>query len=231
MRRGLFITGTDTGVGKTMVTAALAAFLRQEGKDVGVMKPVQTGSQRDGSDALLLQKAAGVNDELSLVCPYSFREPVAPMVAAEGQGMAIELATILSAFDRLAGRRQLMLVEGVGGLLCPLSPTLFVSDLVEALELPLLVVARGGLGTINHALLTLRAAQDLKVELAGLVVCHTEPAQDLAARTNAAVLKRLCRAPLWGEIPYQPSIGSMGGPVLALVARNHLNTGLLFEYC
>lgn len=235
-RKGLFVTGTDTGVGKTLVAAALAALLCEQRKDVGVMKPVETGDQGDRSDAAFLQRAAGVIDDMRLICPYSFPQAVAPMVAAEGQGMAIELATILSAFDQLAWRHNLMLVEGVGGLLCPLSPTLFVSDLAEALGLPLLVVARGGLGTINHTLLTLRAAEALTVELAGLVICHTEPAQDLAARTNATVIKRLCQVPIWGEIPYEPGHGPLSGGArsqefLADLARKYLNISQVFEYC
>jgi len=220
--RGFFITGTDTGVGKTVVACALAAWYRHRGYDVGVMKPVATGGRwlREGSagrwisdDARQLVRAAGVSDPWSLVNPVCFQEPLAPFTAALRARTPIQLRPIVDAFRRLAARHDVLIVEGVGGLLVPLTPTVTVADLARRLGLPLLVVARPGLGTLNHTLLTLHGAKTLGLAVHGIVVNHAQkPPQDamarLAQQTNSSILRRLTRVPLVGVVPFHARRGS-----------------------
>jgi dethiobiotin synthetase len=155
--RGFFVSGTDTGVGKTVASCALVQGLRARGIDVGVMKPIETGVGSDGPlDAQALREAAGVEDSLGEICPLQFALPAAPNVAAAAEGRGIDLAFLLRSFDALAARHDVMVVEGAGGLLVPTADTCDMGDLARQFELELIVVARMGLGTINHTLLTLR---------------------------------------------------------------------------
>lgn len=164
MMKSYFITGTDTGVGKTVVTALLAALYRRAGVDVGVMKPVETGvdplcDSTAASDARFLLEAAESGDALEEAAPYRFKTPASPYFAARAEGRPVEPARLLTAFRSLSGKHEAVLVEGVGGLAVPLAPGFLVLDLAAAFGLPLIVVARTSLGTLNHTLLTLQAAQ------------------------------------------------------------------------
>ena len=152
--RGCFITGTDTGVGKTLVTAALAACLAQRGLSVGVMKPVETGyggEGASGSDAARLYAAAGMTDPVEAMSPYRFPDPLAPLDAARRTGTIIRVDRILAAFRVLAARHSLMLVEGAGGVRVPLSDKADMRDLIERLGLPVVVVGRTAIGKIGRA--------------------------------------------------------------------------------
>ncbi|MEI6306350.1 MAG: dethiobiotin synthase, partial [Deltaproteobacteria bacterium] len=154
MERGIFITGTDTGVGKSIVAATLARLLCLNGVNVGVMKPVTAGCREDygrlvSDDAMLLCKAAGVN-YCEDIAPYRLKEPLAPAEAARIDGLRIDFSKILEAYGRLSSEHDFMIVEGVGGLMVPLAGGLLVADLARELALKLLVVARPDLGTINH---------------------------------------------------------------------------------
>jgi len=203
---GIFITGTDTGVGKTIVSAALAFVLRGRGVRVGVMKPVTSGCiERDGllvsEDAELLAAGAGitVTDE---VAPYLLREPVAPAVAAEKEGVRIEFSRILAAYHRLADSYDFVIVEGAGGLMVPLAGGLLVADLAKLLALPLLVVARPSLGTVNHTLLTCFAARQLELPVRGVVVNNFPEKPGLAESTAPHMIDSLSGAPLLGRFPH-----------------------------
>ena len=205
MAEGIFITGTDTGVGKTIVSTALAILLRQKGVKVGVMKPVTSGCHEvDGrlvsEDAELLAAGAGipVSDE---VAPYLLREPAAPSAAAEKDGVRIEFSRILAAYHRLADSHDFIIVEGAGGLMVPLTGGLLVADLVKLLALPLLVVARPDLGTINHTLLTCFAARQLDLDVRGVVVNGYPEQPDLAVSSAPHMIDSLSGAPLLGRFP------------------------------
>jgi len=220
---GLFITGTDTEVGKTVVTAALAAAFRRRGLSVGVMKPVATGCARQGGrlvseDAELLARAAGSEDPMELVCPYRFEPPVAPAVVSS----SISLDRIEQAFHTLAARHDVMLVEGIGGLLVPLNAGWTVADLARRLRLPLLVVARAELGTINHTLLTLEAAGSNGLEVAGMVFNQRSGRPTLAERTNPKLIRRLGGVPVFGIVP------KVSRPAPERVAR-HLKVDALLK--
>jgi dethiobiotin synthetase len=199
---GLFITGTDTGVGKTLVACALARGLREAGIDVGVMKPVETGVPIAGpADAKALVRAAGVSDPLELVCPLQFELPAAPEAAARCEGRRADLDSVLAAFETLSSRHEFLIVEGAGGILVPFDEKTTMADLAERLELPVLVVARTSLGTINHTNLTLEACAARRLEVFGVVLSHSTGLLSRADETNLEVLKRSLGTRLLGEVP------------------------------
>ena len=220
--RGLFITGTDTGVGKTAGACALAAWCRRAGVDVGVMKPVATGgrwlSQRGvrrfvSDDALRLAQAAGTEDPWALVNPICFEEPLAPWTAARRRHTRVRLQTVVGAFRRLAGRHDYLIVEGIGGLLVPLTARDSVAELAGRLGLPLLLVTRPGLGTLNHTRLSLEQIRRSGLACEGIVINHAAPAPRhrmarVAERTNRAVLGRF--AAVRGELPFRPDLFRRG---------------------
>jgi len=208
MLKGVFITGTDTGVGKTYIAAGIASALSSRGVDVGVMKPAETGCRiRAGklvpSDALNLMKAANVHDALSNVNPYRFRNPLAPLVAAELEGKKIEEDKILSAWYTLSRRHEFMIVEGAGGVMVPLTEKYLYLDLVVALGLPALIVARPGLGTINHTLLTISVLQEKDITISGIVVNYADSRKTgPAEKTSPAVIERISGVKIVGIVPH-----------------------------
>jgi dethiobiotin synthetase len=247
--RGLFVTGTDTGVGKTVVACGLAAWCRLAGLDVGVMKPVATGGRwvrlpagrtgGDGTsrlvsdDAIRLARAAGAMDDWALINPVCFEEPVAPWTAARRGRTAIRLERVQQAYRVLAERHDVLIVEGIGGLLVPLAAETTVADMAARMGLPLLIVARPGLGTLNHTLLTVRVAEQLRLSCAGVVINHAAPAPAqpmarLAERTNPTILKLLTRVE--GIAPFRRGLFRGGSPIparLAHWAAASLNPSLL----
>ena len=234
--RGLFVTGTDTGVGKTVVACALAAWCRHQGLDVGVMKPVATGGipMREGGrarwvsqDAIRLVRAAGVADPWSLVNPVCFREPVAPWTAARLARTTIRLGRLLEAFRALCVRHEFVIVEGVGGLLVPLNARATVADLARRFMLPVLLVSRPGLGTLNHTLLSLAGVRGAHLVLAGVVVNRTRGTAAtrmgrLIERTNLETLQRFAR--VVGDLPFRRGLpreaSRTHGELAAWIARH-----------
>jgi dethiobiotin synthetase len=218
--RGLFVTGTDTGVGKTWVTAAVARLLGERGRAVRVAKPVATGAawvqgRWLSDDTRLLAEAAGETD-LEAVTPWAFATPAAPPVAARLAGTTLTLGVLAGAVRRRASPGAGVLVEGVGGLLCPLTEREVVADLAAGLGLPLVVVARRSLGTLNHTLLTLEAARARGLAVRGVVVSETSPVAGVAEETNVEELRRRVEVPLLAVAPHRP--GGPAGVVAALAA-------------
>jgi dethiobiotin synthetase len=213
---GIFVTGTDTGVGKTVVAGALAGALRSRGLDVGVMKPVQTGAVRTPAgwvapDARCLAAAARVEDPMELICPVRLEAPLAPSVAADLEGTPVSVTRILDACRELRGRHRWLIVEGAGGLCVPIRDDYLMSDLARDMELPLLVVARPSLGTINHTLLTLRYAQSAGLPVLGIVIGDYPPEPGLAERTSPAVIERLAGVKVLGMVNHDPGVDSDRG--------------------
>jgi dethiobiotin synthetase len=218
---GLFVTGTDTGVGKTVVSCALARALRAGGFDVGVMKPCETGVTAAGPlDALALRAAAGADDPLEDVCPLAFALPAAPAVAARAEARTVDLGIVRKAAARLRACHDVLLVEGAGGALVPLAPGVAMADLALELALPVLVVARGALGTINHTLLTLEALASRGIALAGVVLSHGASALSAPDAANLAWLREALGPRLLGELPplADPS-DAAGEPLLDALGR------------
>ena len=195
----LGITGTDTGVGKTLVAAALVWLLRRKGLRIAAMKPVETGK---GDDAVRLWHVAGANDAQEDVCPIRFDEPLAPMVAAARAGRPIDIATLDAAFVRLSTGRDAIVVEGAGGLLVPLTETLAFDGLFRRWGLDLILVAGNRLGVINHTLLTLQAAHAAGLTVRAIVLSTLQPGQpNVAERTNLDTLRQLAGVPVL-PLPY-----------------------------
>lgn len=208
MSRGLFVTGTDTGVGKTIVAATLARVLRLRGVNVGVMKPVTSGCvERNGEliseDAELLAWAAGVECDDN-VAPYRLREPLAPAEAARIDGVKIDFGHIAECYHQLSARHDFVLVEGAGGLMVPLNGGLLMADLINHLKLPAVVVARPDLGTINHSVLTCYAAGQMGIEVRGVIVNRFPTAPGLAEKGAPHQIGSLCGAPILGIWNDQP---------------------------
>jgi dethiobiotin synthetase len=211
---GLFFTGTDTGVGKTFVTACVARILRGQGHPCSVSKPVATGGRETPGGWLspdTEQLAAAAEDDPGRVTPWTFPDPVAPPVAARRCGVRLTLAGLAEAVRRQRRLGVPLLVEGVGGLLCPLTESETVADLAAALGLPLVVVARRSLGTLNHTLLTVEAACRRGLAVAGVVVNETVPPEGLAGATNVEELRRRLTVPVLAVVPHRPAPG-LGPP-------------------
>ncbi len=221
--RGCFVTGTDTGVGKTLVSAALAAALREQGLDVGVMKLVETGwpeSATIPSDAHRLRTAAGVSETVEQICPYRFPAPLAPLAAARAAGCQIEMPVLMEAFRRLADRHAYMIVEGVGGLLVPVTETLDVSDVLVQLGLPAIVVGRAALGGVNHACLTLDALKARNVPILALVLNRAAgEGSSMQTDSTYALLAERCRVPVLGPLPYEPLLAGDWPKGVAAISR------------
>jgi len=204
---GLFVTGTDTDVGKTLIAAGLTGALRRQGLNAGYFKPIQSGCpEQEGrllpTDALRVRDLAGLPESLEALTPITLRLPLAPGVAAAREGVKVDLEKVAAAFRDLAGRYDFLVVEGAGGLYVPLVDTGFlVLDLARWLRLPLLVVARAGLGTINHTALTVMAAKGAGLALAGVILNRSSHAPGLAEQTNPAVIAAITRVPILGRVP------------------------------
>ncbi len=213
MVKTLFITGTDTNVGKTVIAGAMAAYLRNRGLGVGVMKPLESGCLSGGrsktpgkglhqSDSLFLKEMASSRDDLDLINTYAFEAPLAPGVAAELEGVNISIPKILENFSKLSLIHEILLVEGAGGLLVPIAPKKTIVDLIEQMRAEVLLVARAGLGTINHILLSLAYLERRGVRVAGVVLNHSKNEEDVSVNYNSKTLEQYTAAPLWGEFPY-----------------------------
>ena len=207
MKHGIFIVGTDTGIGKTVVTAGLAFALKERGVSVGVMKPIASGCRCIGNalvsdDAVFIMEAAE-NQFPALTNPIRLRESLAPSVAAEIEEQEIDIQKVLFAFWELKKNYDYVIVEGIGGLLVPLCNRYFVADLIKSLHLSTLIVGRISLGTINHTLLTIEALRARGIEIAGVILngLHTDSAS-LAELTNPKVIEQLGNIPLLGVLPH-----------------------------
>ena len=231
MGKAIFITGTDTGVGKTFVSCALAAYLRNLGFRVGVMKPAETGCvEKDGElfadDAYRLKQASGCKEPIDQICPYRLSEPLAPSIAAEREGVKIDVDHLLSVCHEMTAKHELTLIEGAGGLMVPLLASYTFADFARVAKLPVLVVAANKLGVINHLLLTLEHASCKGLRTAGYVLNQTESEVSLAASTNRGVLASMTGVPCLGELPYHAGT-NLETAVLAGWVEANFNTDLL----
>jgi dethiobiotin synthetase len=210
---GLFVTGTDTGVGKTYVAALIAQALVAAGHRLGVYKPVASGCRREGDqvisdDALALWEAAGRAGELDRVCPQRFLAPLAPHLAARAEGREVDAKLLRSGLGYWQARSQVILVEGIGGLMSPLGDEDYVADLAEEFGFPLVVVSRNALGAINHTLQTLITAATFRdgLPIAGVVLNNPfPPSHDASLSTNRQELAARCVPPILAEVGWQAS--------------------------
>jgi dethiobiotin synthetase len=217
--RGIFVTATDTGVGKTEVACALLRNARAAGLDAVGMKPAQSGAvEGEPSDAERLVGAADGAEPLAEVCPYSLAAPLAPAVAARLEGVEISFARIVDGARALAARHDALLVEGAGGLLVPLTDRETYADLAVALALPVLVVARAGLGTVNHVSLTVEALRRRGLAVAGIVLNRTAAEDDPSVATNAGEIARLTGVAPAAVLPFVADIARRDGVLRSTLA-------------
>jgi dethiobiotin synthetase len=198
----LFVTGTDTGVGKTFVACVLARAWRAGGRRVGVVKPVETGVEDEPEDARTLARAADDRSPLDDVCPYRLRAPLAPSVAAPLEGVVIDVDRIAALIERRAREVDVLIVEGAGGLLVPIVGTVTYLDLAVRLRLPVLLVAANRLGTVNHCALTARVAASAGLLVHGFVLSQPTATTDVSAATNAETIARLTGLRCFGVLAH-----------------------------
>lgn len=213
MSRGYFVTGTDTGVGKTLVSAALLHAHARLGLRVIGMKPIAAGcAWHDGvaywEDVAQLEAASNISMDLDLRNPYRFNAAVAPHIAAAHVGQKIEMGTICQAYTALQRTADMVIVEGAGGFLVPLNESETLADLAQALDLPVILVVGIRLGCINHALLTVQAVSRMNLPLAGWVANQLDPDMLSMPETFASLQQRI-DAPMLGLIPYQSGINAL----------------------
>ena len=229
MVKGIFITGTDTEVGKTVVAAGLAGAIKAKGINVGVMKPVATGAIRTperliSTDVQFLLKSIECDDEPDLVNPITIELPLSPLVASRLDKFEIELDKIRDAYCKLSQRHDFIVVEGIGGILVPIKEDYFVSDMIKELGLPVIIVARPGLGTINHTLLTAREAQQRGIEVRGFIINGmNQQKAGIAEKTNPEVIKEMSCLPLLGVLPFDHKVDIFSlemGDIIELTSKN-----------
>ena len=232
---GFFITGTDTGVGKTALSALLLAELRRRGINAAPMKPVQTGCVKEGlrleaSDLRFTLAMAEINvldKDRALMSPYRFEPACSPHLAAELAGTEIEIARIVNAAQALASEYDSLIIEGAGGVLVPLNRRETMLDLMLELKLPVIIAARPGLGTINHTLLSIRTLKTAGLDIAGVVFVASEPSEPrLIEEDNVVTVEQFEAVPVLGTIPFclhlreaSPIYSALPVPVVAEVEK------------
>ncbi len=229
--KGLFIIGTDTGAGKTVVTGALGLGLKARGYDTGVMKPVETGCTPSGNtlipeDGAFLKKLINPPEGLEDITPLRFLPPVAPSVASREEEREIDLPSLARRCERVINSHEITLIEGIGGLMVPLSEKSFISDLIRLLDLPVLVVAPDRVGVINHSLLTVRMGMYEGLRMAGLILNQTDPAGDVSRETNLDELRRHLTVPVLGRLPF---LEDLSGETLLRAAETGIDIGLIMK--
>lgn len=223
--RGWFITGTDYGVGKTVVAGAIAWLLREAGRRVGVFKPIAIACRRDvrlglvSGEAEFLAHCADSRDDLATINPVRYLQELDPFVAGQRLRQSIDFEVIRQSYARIAANSDAVVVEGVGGLLTPLDRKTCVADLAAEFGLPLIAVARAGLGTVNHVMLTIEAARSRGLAVDAVVLNHYESMQPtLAEELNPEAIAQLARVPMPIVVPFDehvdPARGVMPGAIL-----------------
>ena len=226
MANGVFITGTDTGVGKTVISCALAALLNKRLVNTGVMKPIETGcNYKKGElfpkDAANLKTYSKTSDRLEDISPCRFKSPLAPMAASIVEGKKVNLKKIKISFEHIKRIHDFLIIEGIGGLLVPITKNFLVSDLIKSFNLPVIIVCHPGLGTLNHTLLTFREAKRSNLKIKGLVINNYDyKSRNLAYRTNPKIIENLLKPEF---IILFPKLKNIGYDSLLNAAEKHLN--------
>lgn len=206
MERGVFVTGSDTGVGKTVVAGAIAAAIKAYGMDVGVMKPISTGAREiEGrlvsEDARYLKEIIGSTDDDELVNPIRLKPALAPTMAAVESGTTIDMDKVWKAFEELKGKHEFIVIEGIGGLMVPVDDKLLVADMALKMDLALVVASKHSLGTINHTLLTVECAKSRNLRVKGIVINMLKDGKDFTGE-----IEKYSSVPILGTIPFKEDV-------------------------
>jgi dethiobiotin synthetase len=221
---GIFITATDTGAGKTIIGVGLAAYLKKRGVNVGVMKPVESGGT---SDTQFYASVINPQDPLELINPYHFDLPISPHQAAREEGKEVKYEVLENAYKFLRSRHDFLIVEGAGGFFCPFSDTLLAADVMQRFGLPILLVAKPQVGTINHILLTLDCAKHRRIPVVGVIINYAEDASGgTAAKSKPEEFTRFTEVPLLGVLPYIRYISQRDINIDAIVSSIEKNVNL-----
>lgn len=210
----IFITGTDTGVGKTTITAALFLTLKQQGHAVGVLKPIETGvdvTKPEGSDTAQLRNLLSPSPPFDSVCLYAFPQPLAPLAAARKIGTTIDPGRIHSHMAELLQRHSCLLIEGAGGIFTPIAPHYMMRDLITSSNIPCLIVGHTDLGGINHCLLTLHALQHVGVNVLGIVLNEPHSKKNAAffqeqQKSTVELIREESSVSVFGPISFMPGL-------------------------
>jgi dethiobiotin synthetase len=211
-KAGLFVTGTDTGVGKTLIAGAIAKILTDKGRNVGVFKPIATGCKRswDGlisDDTEFLSYCANSNLSLSTITPIGYHTPAAPIVSAACDGYAIDFDRIAAAYKDICQNSDIVIVEGIGGVRVPLTEEFDLLDLAVEFALPAVIVARPNLGTINHTLMTIDCVRAAKLKIAGVVINGYKATESTAAEDTAPeVIAQCSGADILSVVPFDETV-------------------------
>lgn len=225
---GIFVTGTDTDVGKTIISSGLAAVLKEKQIDVGVFKPLLSGISREdpASDTSLLKQLSETPLTPEEITPFEFKEPLAPYVAGKIEGKNIKLEDVVRHWEKIRNKHEFFIVEGAGGISVPLGEHFLVSDLMKAIRLPIVIVARPNLGTVNHIFLTVQYAKSLGLTIAGIVINGISDHPDLAEKTNPELIEKLCEVPILG---ITPKLKELKKESIKKMVKEHVDVKLLFN--
>jgi len=208
MNKGIFITGTDTGIGKTFIASGLLRAMKAMGVNACPMKPVETGCKTNRGkliphDTLELIRASGKEEPLDIINPYRLKHPLAPSVSAELEKVIIKKKKILTAYKYLLKKYDITIVEGAGGIMVPVYKNYLFLDLVKDMRVPVIIVSRPGLGTINHTLLTIDSAKKRGINIIGVIINYaSKTKKGLPEKTNPKVIEKLGKVPVLGVVPF-----------------------------
>ena len=204
--KSYFVTGTDTGVGKTAITAGIAGSLRKLGVNVGVMKPIATGYQQKAgyksSDVAILAEAAGIKDPEDLINPVFLPIPTSPYDASKLLSVPIDMPMILTRFVKLCSLHDVLLIEGIGGIMTPITKNFFIADMIKAMTSDTIIVTRAGLGTLNHTVMTWKMCKDHDIKIRGLVINNFDEKGTAAEKNAPTTLYELTGINILGIIPF-----------------------------
>ncbi|MBM4763028.1 dethiobiotin synthase [Bacillus sp. B15-48] len=225
---GFFVTGTDTDVGKTIISSGLAAVLKEKEIDVGVFKPLLSGISREDpeSDTSLLKELSQTSLSHQEITPFQFNNPLAPYVAGKLEGKVVKMEEIVTYWEKIREKHRFFIVEGAGGISVPLGEGFLVSDLIKVLKLPIIIVARPNLGTFNHTFLTVQYAKSLNIPIVGIVINGINDFPGLAEKTNPDLIEKLCGVPVLGVTP---KLKEMTKENIIKMVKDHIAVNLLIN--
>ena len=204
--KAYFITGTDTGVGKTSITAGLAGSMRKLGTDVGVMKPIATGYPNKtgfkSPDVAKLVEAASIKDPENLINPVFLSLPTSPYDATKLLELSIDMPLIFDQFKKLSSMHEILLVEGIGGIMTPITKNFFVADMIKEMGIEAIIVTRATIGTLNHTVMTCTMCKDYGIKIRGLVINNFDEKGTPAEKNAPVTLYELTNSPILGTIPF-----------------------------
>lgn len=227
--KSIFITGTDTDVGKTYITTGLAVTLRKMGLDIGVMKPFAAGNaQKNGfksEDVEILSKAAQVNDPENLVNPQFFPIAASPYTAWKKLKIKPKISTILKSFKKLSNIHEMLLIEGMGGVMTPILKDYYITNLIKEMKIPTIIVTRSKVGTVNHTIMTVRMCEKYKIPIKGIIINDFD-SDGYKTKELTRDLKNLLKVPILGSIPF---IDDLSDSSLYKIFKKNLNLKLLLQ--